>query len=93
MQQLPAGEDAAVMARILAAAEAAVQEVRGELQQAQLAVQQACRDAAEAHIACRGAVRQLVLFDACMQRLAARAAHASELEQQLMRATACADNV
>uniref|UniRef100_A0A383V6Z5 Uncharacterized protein n=1 Tax=Tetradesmus obliquus TaxID=3088 RepID=A0A383V6Z5_TETOB len=93
LQQLPPGEDPAVLESVLAAAEAAVQDVRDELQQAQMAVQQACRDAAETHIPCRAAVRQLALFDACMQRVATKEARAAQLEQHLQRATACADNV
>uniref|UniRef100_A0A383V8T4 Uncharacterized protein n=1 Tax=Tetradesmus obliquus TaxID=3088 RepID=A0A383V8T4_TETOB len=92
LQQLPPG-DAAVLEGALAAAEAGVQQVRGELQQAQLAVQQACQDAAETHIPFRAAVRQLALFDACMQRVAAKEARAAELEHYLQRATAPADNV
>jgi hypothetical protein len=43
-------EDAAVMEGVLAAADAAEQEVKCELQQVKLAVQHACSDAAAAHI-------------------------------------------
>jgi hypothetical protein len=89
LPRLPPGDDTAALEVVMAAAEAAVQDVRCELQQAQLAVHQACRDVAAAHIARRAVVQQLALFDACLQRLAARKAQASQLEQQLLRATAC----
>jgi hypothetical protein len=93
LQQQLNPKDAAVMEGVLAAANAAVQEVRGELQQAQDEVQQACRDAAAAHVPRRAVVQQVALFDACLQCLAAREARASELEEQLLRATACVDSV
>jgi hypothetical protein len=41
----------------------------------------------------RAAMQQLALFDACLLRLAARETRASELEQQLLRATACVDSM
>jgi hypothetical protein len=80
LQRLRAGE-AEALEEVMAAAEAAVQDLRCELQQAQLAVHQACRDVAAANIPRRAVVQQLALFDACLQRLAAREARASQLEQ------------